>query len=540
VPVAAMVRELYAWLAEFDSVRSIANLSVRLSDEQMTALTLDPERYRAYEQAVVESVSRIGFDPSRLPVDSPLYDIHDAHWPPNCVRPDTAVEVRCNACQPEVAGAFERFEHLLRAAAFSGTDLAKDWVENDFPDGRRDWFLERLPDRVGEVLSRDQFDRCAYTQKLMADYLDQGLPDLSACFHEVTAEEIQRFFGLPYWKARWQLYEVWILHVVLRSYGATYWQPTLTDQIWDLKAGSTNRAPVATAPLKNRELRCYYQYESSPPKSMVPGIRDRPELLITMAHEAGQASAPGDDDESVILVVEAKAGVHYSTGDIKADIYALLEWEPKWILGASYFSLTGTEELRTSTVGGSMMALGERLVPDSKATTALEDWLRRMWVETCGECVTLIAVDVSRSMPNGAATSKLSAMATIAGDVNRPEWAKRVTASDRLCLATFGTGNARLFWIDDLTEDAVSPLVHHFRPTRGWTTLQRALNTWRAKMTRERRLWRRLDLHFVTDGHLGPADTEAIHQLDAAGHVVHVHLVEAGISARSEFKRYAV
>lgn len=546
-PVAAMVRELYAWLAEFADVRSTANLSVRLTGDHMTALILDPERYQAYEQAVVDSVSRIEYVPSRLPVESPLYDFHDFHQPPSCLRSAAENEARCSACRPDVAGAFERFERLLRAAASSGAKLvpesnrAESPMVDHFIRDRRRWFVENLPRHIDEVLKRKSFRRCSYAVPRMAEYLDRGLPDLAECFHEVTAEEIRKFFDLPYWKARWQLYEAWLLHVVLRSYGTAYWRPNLTGGVWDLKAGSTNRTPVATASLaKRRQLRCYYQYQSTPPRSLRSAAGARPELLITRVDEAAQATVPGDAGEPVILAVEAKARMDYSVRQMEAETFVLLEWEPKWVLGASYFSLTGAEELHARTIAGANVALGEGLVPDSTATTALRDWLCRMWTETCGEHVTVIAVDASSSMPRGAAVSRLAAMASTARDGDSPGWLRDVTIGDRLYLTTFGAGKAKLYRLDELTANAVSPYADHLRPTRGYTSLEVALNRWRAELAGVVRLCRRLDLHFVTDGHLSDRDIAVIDELDRSGHVVHVHLVDGGPTARPELDRLGV
>lgn len=538
-PVAAMVRELYGWLAEFDGVRSTANLSVRLSDEQMTELTLDPEQYRAYEQAVVESVSKVGFDPSRLPAESPLYRALDVHWPPDCARPAVATAdlPQCRVCRPEVAGEFKRFEQLLQAAAKA---CAEDSVEHHVFDGPRARFVAMLPRYVDELLTRLGVDPCAYTRRYTAEYVGQGMPDLAGCFHEVTEEEIRRFFDLPYWRARWQLYEVWLLHVVLSSYGTTRWKPNLTKGTWDLKAGSTNKPPVATAGLANgRELRCYYQHDSTPPGSLVPGTRDRPELLITEAHEAVLATVPGDDGEPVVLAAEAKTRLNYPWQDMKGSVYALLEWEPRRVLGASFFSLTGSEELYTGTAGSVRIALGDRLVPDSKATTALRVWLRRMWVETCWDHVTVIAVDVSGSMAESAATTKLEAMATIADEVDWPEWADGIVVSDRLYLAVFGAGRTDLLPLEELSVEAVARFAHRLQPANGAVRLRRAWRSWLDNLDRDATNGR-LALHLVSDGRLNDDDIKVLHELEAAGHLIHVHLVERGAVTRRGLARYIV
>ncbi|CAM3961110.1 VWA domain-containing protein [Kibdelosporangium persicum] len=530
LPVAAMVSDLYTWLGELEGVKATGNLAVRLTDDEMNTIRLDPARYKAYEQTVVETVVQTQFDPTRLPQNSPIFGFHDMHWPPMCLRPGdqaTVAKIRCRACRPDVASAFHRLEHLLRTASTAQPSTPDSPVESRFSDDQLARFLDGFPRWVDEVLQRETIerDRCSYTVPSMARYLDQGLPDLAACFQAISTNEIRRFFDLPYWKARWQLFEVWVLQLVLRSYGSKHWLPKLNGAEWDLKAGSKNPEPVAVAQLVNgRELRCYYQHEAVPPASLVTGASDRPELLVTVADHSICATKPGSENEPVLLTVEAKARFKYKLQDMKSDILALQEWEPARILGASYFPVTKHNTLHSRKIATTKVALADGLKPGTPAENATFKWLRNMWIESVGERIAIVSVDVSGSMHTTPASEELTTMTGFVRASKRPEWADRITCSDRLYITTFGSKSRKLHPLDELSPEAVADSGVKLEPTRGSAYLRTAIAAWISALDAIAPIRQQLDLHLVTDGRLGEDDMAAIRAFENANQSVYVHL----------------
>lgn len=551
-PVAAMVRDLYTWLGQLEGVRSTANLSVRVSDSQMRTMDLDPARYQSYEQQIVEEISATEFDPSLLPDDSALFRIHDVHWKPACVDGSIAKSARCRNCRPGVAGEFARLERLLHSAAKALTSippdrelrLTADGAASPTAGGDRSFFLENLPRWLPEITTREsRRDECHYASPFVADYLSYGLPDLAGCFREVTAQELRSFFALPYWKARWQVFEIWTLSVVLNSYGTRRWSPVLTGDVWNLKAGSTNPAAIATASLPDgRELRCYYQHQSTPPAPLFPGARDRPEILVTVATASAQTPTPGAETEPVLLALEAKARSDYGPQEMTSAIYPLLEWRPARILGVSYFSCTGTDGLHVQRVGTTVLAVAEALTPGSASATAANKWLGEMWQELARAQITIIAADVSASMPPRKAREQLNVIIRLSLGSSRPPWLETITEADLLFLSTFGGGAPKLTLLTELSSATVTKSGVDLTPGPHSQDLDQAVMAWEMTLQHLPRHLRQVDLHLITDGAWNDTDLAALEQCRLNGARPHIHPVTTPTPTgfRDELSPYVV
>lgn len=534
-PVAEMVRDLYSWLGQLRAVRSAGNLSVQVTDAQMRTMSLDLARYAAYERTVVEDVSTTQFVPDFLPPDSPLMHFHDLHHPPACLtNPGTAAPL-CRNCRPGLSGDFRRLEMLLERAASATT--AEDGSIEHF-DPQRKYFFESLRRLLPRVLMRRHRGDCRYEHPYVADYLRSGLPDLEGCFRETAVENLRTFFELPYWKSRWQVFELWVLRLVLESYGTDRWHPALTDGVWNLRAGSTNPAAVATSQLTSgRELRCYYQHDSVPPAPIFAGLRDRPELLVTVADAMAPAD-PGAEAEPVLLAVEAKARAGYGPQELKSAVLPLLEWQPSRILGVSFFSASGADQLHVQSFAETPVGVAEAVVPGSASTAETTAWLKGMWRSVPRPQVTIIAADRSGSMSPNSARRRLKAMTESANSRPRPQWAGTIVENDLLYLSTFGGKSSGLRLLSEFSAREITKTT--LTPLRTAQHLDRAIMAWRAELPPLHLV--RLDLHLITDGQWVDADLAAIEAIRDSGATVHVHLTDdpARLRLRRELLPYVV
>ncbi|WP_327094696.1 hypothetical protein OIE68_31990 [Nocardia vinacea] len=530
-PVATMIRELYEWLGQLAGTKSTANLSVSVSDDQMNEMKLDLEQYAAYERAIIEDVLEAEFIPSRLPPRTPLVNCHDAHFPPTCFgrNDDPSAETkRCRSCEAGVAEKFERLERGLDIVARVMTATPSPSAEGPRRSPRRstdaEWFLRRLPDILPEVRQRTgKRDGCSYSNDFVAHYIRDGLTDLEACFEIVSVQQLRKFFDLPYWKKRWQIYEIWVVRIVMDSYGTRRWSPRLTGTDWDLKAGSVNPLAIATSLLGDgRELRFYYQHQSTPPASLVAGVGDRPEILVTIAEDPAQGAEPGAKEEKVLIAVEAKARLRYGLQDMKSSTIALIEWQPHRVLGASYFSLTSdTDNLHTQTMNGCEIALAERLRPGSQSASKTAGWLKACWRDLVAQRIGIVAVDISGSMKPGAAAQRIDMI----GKASGIEGLDLITDFDQLLLTTFGSHSPRLVPLAALTSSAITDTGVDLQPSMPTEAVAAAANAWIEQIESHYPVRQRVDLHLFTDGSWSNADVRALDICREAGMHIQVHLV---------------
>ncbi|WP_405180039.1 VWA domain-containing protein [Nocardia sp. NBC_01377] len=523
-PVAAMVRDVFAVLGRISHTQAVANLTATFTDNHLNSLNLDPKQYAAYERTVVEEALSSVFDRARLPARTPLANGHDAHWPPACFtrEPGRVPPIACAGCDGQPALRFARVERALQSAlqAETSTPPLSDGARHDV-----DWFLDRLPSILPELSRRGWIDGpCSYESLFTAEYLDKGVADLEAAFRTVSAPQLRRFFDLPYWTQRWQIYEIWILFMVLDSYDIEQWSPITTGGVWDIKAGSTNPKAVSVCDLKQgRQLRCYYQHQSTPPASLIADAEDRPEILVTIADHADSAAAPGASTEQIILAVEAKARSNYKIQDMKGATLSLLEWEPRCALGASFYSLkTGIDTLDTKVIGSTETALAQHLQPGSRSISLTTAWLKKCWSDHVIGSVGIVAVDVSGSMAPGAA---LQYILTMTNSELFPDTADGLGPM-KIYLTTFGEENPTLVRLPALTQDAINSAGLSLVPATPGENLSVAVEVWLQYIKTLPNFADRIDIHLITDKQpFRSVDRDALNQLRDCEIRVHTHIV---------------
>ncbi|MGW5388131.1 hypothetical protein [Nocardia sp. NPDC003963] len=523
-PVAAMVRDVFAALGRIAHTQAVANLTATFTDNHLNSLNLDPKQYAAYERTVIEETLTSVFDRARLPARTPLAHGHDAHWPPACFtrEPGTAPPTACTGCDGQPALRFARLERALQSAleAETSTPPLLDRAHRDV-----DWFLDRLPSVLPELCQRGWVgDGCSYESRFKAEYLDKGVVDLEAAFRTVNAPQLRRFFDLPYWTQRWQIYEIWILFMVLDSYDIEQWSPKTTGRVWDIKAGSTNPEAISVCDLKQgRQLRCYYQYQSTPPASLIAGAEDRPEILVTIADDANSSAAPGASTEQIILAVEAKARSNYKIQDMKGATLSLLEWEPRCALGASFYSLkAGIDTLETQVIGSTEAALAQHLQPGSHSISLTTAWLKKCWSDHIIGRIGIVAVDISASMTPGAAFQYILTM-------TNSELFPDSTDSrgpNRIYLTTFGEEHPTLVCLPALTRDAIDSAGLSLAPATPRENLSVAVEVWLRYIKTLPRFADRVDVHLISDRQpFRSVDRDALNHLRDCEIRVHTHIV---------------
>ncbi|MGW5645347.1 hypothetical protein ACWEV3_15745 [Saccharopolyspora sp. NPDC003752] len=255
-------------------------------------------------------------------------------------------------------------------------------------------------------------------------------------------------------------------------------------------------------------------------------MRDRPEVLVTVAGASSGPVAPGSDIEPVLLAVEAKARHGYGPQELKSAIVALLECQPWRILGASYFSSTGADQLHIQRFGGTTIGVGEALVPGSRSASATAAWLDEMWQALPRPQVTIVAADVSASMPARAAKERLQVMAELPGNVPRPRWADSLAETDLLFLSTFGGPVPGLTSLPEFSAEAIVRAKLPLTPHARGQNLGQAIKEWQAGLGNVpiRRI--QLNVHLITDGRWTDSDLEALDEYRLAGAHVHLHIVD--------------
>lgn len=161
-------------------------------------------------------------------------------------------------------------------------------------------------------------------------FFEQALSEFKAATRPVTIADIQAFLALPYWKQRWQLYEVWFVTLLLRSYGLARLDLALQGDQWTLSVGGVMLTPIAISRLHNGdEIAFYYQYQGIPPQGLFPEAQDRPEVLV-------RYQAVSQQPPRTLLVAEVKARASFSRQDMEVALFALLKWRSEAIVGLNY------------------------------------------------------------------------------------------------------------------------------------------------------------------------------------------------------------
>lgn len=232
---------------------------------------------------------------------------------------------------------------------------------------------------------------------LVADPQDGG--GRRASLTEIVAA-IQHFTRLPYWKHRWQLYEIWffvVLLMVVRN-RAPGLQLCVENGVWLLpKSGTITTIPMASVDLRTSRfqwhdrvaarrpaapmrLDMYYQYQGPPPRALGPRDDDaRPDVLVTLVERSAACGAIRSGD--VLLVAELKARRPFSWKRMQEAIYSLACWEPLAAMGANYFPQKKEENGRYHSeafrqqLDSMAVFAGQGVRPEDAATASLCEFL---------------------------------------------------------------------------------------------------------------------------------------------------------------------
>jgi hypothetical protein len=216
---------------------------------------------------------------------------------------------------------------------------------------------------------------CPLEHESHRNYFYEALSAFRNAQRSNLVEAIRTFLALPYWRKRWEFYEVWFVMLVLRSFGLARLQLQIDNNQWHLKVGGVGRLPIASGRMDNdKRIEFYYQFEGVPPQGIVPNAKDRPELLVF-----GQGSA---NIRRCLLAVEVKARERrgFDIQAMKGETLALLEWSPMAILGGSYFQLSRSSTLFKQQFGGSQVVIADGCSPGSLTTSELYRWLDEFWM----------------------------------------------------------------------------------------------------------------------------------------------------------------
>lgn len=376
-PFAYMIADVYTFLADAETHVG-GKLEVLVPTDQARALKIDPRKFTRYEREIVETIQSFDIDVDLLPADGHWTNFHDGYWPPRCFEQQRSGEeiTRCGVCLPERRIA--DFEHLT-AYYEALARMAREQLELPLddqlpPPAYLSWesILWRWEDCLGRT--GEWHDQCILEYPELRHFFERSLSEFRAASHSRTVDNIRKFLALPYWKQRWQFYEVWFVTIVLRSYGLSNLRLETTAGKWRLDVGSVIPKPIATGRCGYRgEIKFYYQYQGTPPSSIFSGKQDRPEMLVNYENGFGK--------QQCLMAAEVKAREKKGFGlqDMKGSIFSLLEWEPGTIVGASYYDLGSGTLLSSQIIKNTELVFADMCQPRSLAATELTKWLEEFW-----------------------------------------------------------------------------------------------------------------------------------------------------------------
>lgn len=462
-PFAFMIQDVYGFLADA-AVRTEGNLEIQVPLDEANSLNLDLNRFRQFEQSIVEQVAGSKLDTSFLPSTGRWRQVSDGYWPPRCVLQSRAGETieRCIYCDESRVTDFERLTNYYEALHQSDAEDLKYIFH-----GQWDEYKER------SLWSQKQ---CVLENEWSRNYFETALKEFEAATRSYTVEDIRKFLALPYWKQRWQFYEVWFVMLVLRSYGLSNLELHNRDQKWELAVGSVMHHPIATSRLRDgNAVEFYYQHQGVPPTPLFPDTVDRPELLVWRK----------DSKDSVLqrlLVAEVKARQSFSTQDMEGALFALLKWDTRAIVGANYFNLGSGQNLVKQITRGVEIVAGNECTPRSSTATELSEWLGSFWKRELGLFVDIILIDTSASMP-------AAELPKVVGYV-RTTLSK--TPTSELLVATFSSSTQ--FYPSDALDNRQIDLA-----PKGGTDLSHAISDCRDQLQQQFPEAGQLAVHIITD-----------------------------------------
>ena len=113
---------------------------------------------------------------------------------------------------------------------------------------------------------------CSMEKDWVRKWFEASLKQFDAANRTVSVADVRRFLALPYWKLRWQFYEVWFVTLLLRSFGLSNLILNTDGHEWTLAVGSVSPEPIAMSNLANGDrVEFYYQHQGIPPSALFKG-----------------------------------------------------------------------------------------------------------------------------------------------------------------------------------------------------------------------------------------------------------------------------
>ena len=490
-PFALMIVDIYAFLADA-AVRTEGNLEVHVPLSDVEKLRLDLKHFRRVEQAAIGAILRSEFDPGLLPPSGQWRLFHDGYWPPNCgVEGFPVHPMPCPVCPKEtLAEEFKRFKRYFELLdRIAVEQLAMPERDRFQSPGRMDW--DSIHRRWDECKKRQPraLNTCAMEKEWVQKFFRSALGEFDSATRSITIGDLRQFLALPYWKQRWQFYEVWFLMLILRSYGLPNLVLRTAGQDWILAVGSVDPEPIAVGQLASGGcVEFYYQYQGIPPAALFPTAQDRPEVLVQQKNASGKLV-------TTLLVAEAKARRNFGTQEMKGALFPLQEWNPEAIVGANYFSIRSGQRLNLLSRDGTEIVAADECAPRSQAAQEHSEWLAAFWRRKIGAFVSVVLIDTSGSMPGHLLPKAID---HLRGQL------KRAPTTDTL-IATF-SGSTSFFPPAAFDDGTLS-----LRP-EGGTALAGAVKDCQRKLSEDFPGAGQLSVHVVTDLDVGSPEIEELIQ----------------------------
>lgn len=389
-PFAALILDVFDFVGRLEA-NVQGHLEIELAANLAEALRLDVERFRRYERDVVRGASRrVDLDILLSMSDGSWGSWHDWFWPFNCILQVGGPPLAqfCDGCpRPELIAQFSWVRSVFESlSAQARVRLAERGGEA--PSTNADYMVDRLA-KVwpSEVALRGHFSnsKCLMSSSTwMQNLWPRVLTEFHAAEVRGDYDDVRRLLALPYWKHRWQLYEVWVLAQLLDAIGLHRVELVTENGVWALPVGGSAKTAIALVPSIGATV--WYQHQREPAAALFAGQEHRPEVIV-------EAS-----DGTVLLVVEAKARRGLARADVEAFLFPLLQWRPRAALLANYFSVKDAPPLVETVQADSALAASSEYQPIGVGASPVQSWLRRQCDTLIPRPTRVIVVDVSSSM----------------------------------------------------------------------------------------------------------------------------------------------
>jgi len=389
-PFAALLLEVFEFVGHLEAnVRD--HLEIELASNHAEALRLNGEQFRRYERDVVRRAPRrVDLDILLATPDGSWESWHDWYWPFNCILQFGSPRVAqlCDGCpRPELVAQFAWVRTVFESLSAQARERLDERGGQD-PSSNADYMVDRLA-KVWprEVALRGHFSesKCPMTNSSwMGDLWPRVLTEFHAAEVVGDYEDLLRLLALPYWKHRWQLYEVWVLAQLLDVIGLHRVELVTEGDVWALPVGGNAKTAVALVPSMGATV--WYQHQREPADALFPGQEHRPEIIVE------------DRDGTILLVIEAKARRGLGRADVEAFLFPLLQWRPRAALLANYFAVKDAPPLAETVHATSTLAASSEYQPIGVGAPAVHDWLRRQCDTLLLPPTRVIVIDASSSV----------------------------------------------------------------------------------------------------------------------------------------------